>query len=76
MHQPVDTPVVARFVFKEDRAHEFTFDGRLVMEVQLETTNEAMEYVEQFADALVDANVLIDGTSVVNLSDFLFKEGE
>ena len=74
MHQPVETPVVARFVFKPERAHEFTEDGRQVIEVQLDTTDEAMDYVQQFEDALIDANVLINGASVVNLSDFLHDD--
>ena len=76
MHQPLDLPVVARFVFKPERAAEFSEDGRQVIELALDSTDEAMDYVDQFNSALLDANVLVDGTRVVNLSDFLLPGSE
>jgi len=76
MHQSLDLPVVARFVFKVDRAAEFTEDGRQVTEMVLESADEAMIYVDQFGDALLDANVLVDGANVINLSGFLLASDE
>ena len=75
-HNHTDIPVVARFVFKPDRAAEFTEDARQVIEMALDSTDEAMDYIEQFADALLDANVLINGANVVHLSDFLTPHDE
>lgn len=70
MHQPISSPIKARFEFLPDRAKEFTFDDRLVVEMELETMDEVIEFTEQFKDALVDCNVLFNGAQVVNLSQF------
>ena len=76
MPQASHFPVVARFVFKPDRAAEFSEDGRQVVELAMDSTDEAMDYVDQFNDALLDANVLVDGARVVSLSDFLLSNEE
>ena len=70
MQPDFDFPTIARFVFKQERAEEFTFDGRPVMEMAFENIDEVMICVEEFSDALVDAHVLVDGVRVVNASDY------
>ena len=69
--------IVARFQFNPTRAHEFldTIDHNgdeyqpTVTELQVEDVEEVMDYVRQFADALIDCNAIING-KVINLSDF------
>ena len=70
-------PIIARFQFNPDRAHEFLevvdHDGDeyqpTVTELQVDDIEEVMEYVRQFDDALIDCNAIING-KVINLSDF------
>ena len=71
MHQQFETadPIVARFSFKPDRAHEFLEDGQQVTQLEFESVDAVYEAAVQFADALLDANAIIDG-NVVNLSDY------
>ena len=64
-----DFPIVARYVFHADRAHEFTEDGRTVVEMGADSIQEVMHYSEEFADALEDVVVLLEGQVVV-LSDY------
>jgi hypothetical protein len=69
--------IVARFNFKQSRASEFLdiveLDGKefqpTVTELQVEDIEEVMDYVDQFNDALLDCNAIVDG-KVINLSDF------
>ena len=68
MQQSYD-PVVARFTFSPDRASEFLDEGRLVTQIDCDTIEEVMEYVSEFGDAIVDANVIVEGKAI-NLSDF------
>ena len=71
MQQPTNA-IFARFTFKPDRAHEFTDDGREIIELVLEEIEEVQEYCEQFKEALLDVNAIVNGT-VVNLSDFTYE---
>lgn len=65
------TPIIARFTFHADRAEDFTFDGRQVIEMELDTIDEVQEYCEQFQDALLDVQAIVNGR-VVCLSDFSY----
>lgn len=66
--------ITARFTFRPDRAAEFLDEpGRLVTQMDFETVDEVMEVVNQFQDALVDVNAIINGR-VVNLVDFADEE--
>ena len=68
--------VVARFYFLPDRANEFLFEeGQLISEILLDTTEEALEYVMEFNDALENASFLVNG-SVIELGDFLVEGAE
>ena len=68
--------VVARFHFLPDRANEFLFEeGQLISEILLDTTEEALEYVMEFNDALENASFLVNG-SVIELGDFLVEGAE
>ena len=61
--------IPVRFTFQADRAHEFLDDGRLVTQMEFETVDEIIEVTNEFRDALVDANAIING-KVVSLADF------
>jgi hypothetical protein len=62
--------IVARFIFHPEYASQFLFDeGQTVSELVLDSAEEALDYVVQFEDALVDASFLINGR-VVELADF------
>ena len=68
--------ITARFTFRPERASEFLEDeGRLVTQMEFETVDEIMECIEEFKDALVDVNAIING-QVVNLVDFPADEEE
>ena len=67
--------VVLRLTFKADSAADFLLDdqianGQLVVERDDYTLDEAYDFLHAFASCLEDAQVLIDGTKVVTLSDF------
>ena len=47
--------------------------GRLVTQMEFSTVDEIMEIINQFDDALVDVNAIING-QVVNLTDFTEEE--
>ena len=64
-----DYSVVARYVFSADRAHEFTDDGRTVVEMGADSVEEVMVYSEEFRGALEDVIVFVEG-QVVSLSDY------
>jgi hypothetical protein len=70
MRPDLGLPTIARFIFKEERAKDFTFDSRPIMEMAFESIDEVMISVEEFDDALVDAYILVDGIHVVNASDY------
>jgi len=62
--------IIARFIFHPEYASQFLFDeGQTVSELVLDSAEEALDYVVQFEDALVDASFLINGR-VVELADF------
>jgi hypothetical protein len=62
--------IIARFIFHPEYASQFLFDeGQTVSELVLDNAEEALDYVVQFEDALVDASFLINGR-VVELADF------
>ena len=71
------TPIIARFQFNPDLAHEFLdvidYDGDqyqpTVTEIQVDDIEEVMDYVRQFENALIDCNAIVNG-KVINLSDF------
>ena len=73
----MSNPIIARFQFSPDRAHEFLetvhHDGDeyqpTVTELQVDDIEEVMDYVRQFDDALIDCNAIVNG-KVINLSDF------
>ena len=68
MHQTSTDPIVARFTFTSERASEFLDDGRLVTQIDCDSVEEVMTYLDQFGDAIVDCSAIVDG-KVVNLSD-------
>ena len=77
MHEPfTEELITARFTFHPERASEFLEDeGRLVTQMEFETVDEIMECIEEFKDALVDVNAIING-QVINLVDFPADEEE
>ena len=75
MHEPIGS-VVTRITFKPDNAADFLFEddvaaGRLVQERDDMTVEEATEFVGEFLDCLDEVQILIDGTKVVTMSDFI-----
>lgn len=74
--------VIVRFTFKPEDASDFLFEedvaaGRYVQERDDLDLDEAIEFIEQFESSLQDAQILIDGSRVVTMSDFLEgAEGE
>lgn len=75
MHEPIGS-VVTRITFKADSAADFLFEddvaaGRLVQERDDMTVEEATEFVGEFIDCLDEVQILIDGTKVVTMSDFI-----
>ena len=76
MHQTYDT-VVLRLTFKPDSAADFLFEedveaGRFIQERNDYTLEEAADFIQEFHECLQDAQVLVDGKKVVNLSDFSY----
>jgi len=71
MHEPFTEELIsARFTFRPERAAEFLEEpGRLITQMEFETVDEIMEVIQQFDDALVDVNAIING-QVINLADF------
>ena len=68
--------VVLRLTFKPDSASDFLFEedvqtGRLVQERNDYTLDEAADFIREFSSSLEDAQVLINKSAVVNLSDFI-----
>ena len=74
MNQTTD-PVTARFTFDPERAGEFLDEGRLVTQMDFDTISELMEVINEFKDALVDVNAIVNGQQI-NLSDFPMEDGE
>ena len=68
MHQTSADPIVARFTFTPERASEFLDDGRLVTQIDCDSIEEVMTYLDQFGDAIIDCSAIVNG-QVVNLSD-------
>jgi len=64
--------VIARFTFKPDRAHEFSEDGRQIVEMELDDVSEVIEFCEDFKSAILDVQALVDGRTI-SLSDFTFS---
>ena len=67
--------VILRLTFKADSAADFLLDdqtanGQLVVERDDYTLEEAYDFLHEFHNCLDDAQVLIDRTKVVTLSDF------
>lgn len=76
MHQTCDT-VVLRLTFKPDSATDFLFEedveaGRYIQERNDYTLEEAADFIQEFHESLQDAQILVDGKKVVNLSDFSY----
>ena len=68
--------ITARFTFHPERAGEFLEDeGRLVTQMEFETVDEILECIDEFKDALVDVNAIVNG-QVINLVDFPADEEE
>ena len=68
--------VVLRLTFKPDSASDFLFEedvaaGRLVQERNDYTIEEAADFIRDFSSCLEDAQVLVNKSVVVNLSDFI-----
>lgn len=67
--------VILRLTFKPDSAADFLLDeqiatGQYVVERDDYTLDEAYDFLHEFHNCLQDAQVLIDGSKVVTLSDF------
>jgi hypothetical protein len=64
-----ETPIIARFSFKPERAGEFLEGTQTITQLEIDSIDEVMDYVVQFDDALIDACAIVNG-QVVSLSDF------
>lgn len=76
MKGPEAPEVVARFSFKKDRAHEFNDDGRQVVEMDSLTIEEVVRFSKEFCDSLDDICILIDGSKVVYMTDYLYESSQ
>ena len=69
------TTIRARFEFQPDRAAEFIEqpeDGiQTICELEFDEPEELITYCEDFREALIDVNAIINGQDI-NLSDFPF----
>ena len=63
------SPIHARFEFAEDRAAEFGWDGQSIVELEVDTVEEIVEYCEQFGDAIIDCTASVNG-KVISASEF------
>lgn len=73
--------VITRFTFKPDSADHFLFkedveQGRLVQERDDLTIDEAAEFIQAFSSSLDDAQIFINNSVVVSLSDFIEEADE
>ena len=73
MHQPSDQ-ITARFEFKPDRASDFLMSpDQLITQIEFPADEDGIDeltaYIDQFADAIVDVNAIVNG-SVLTLADF------
>lgn len=55
------SPVIARFQFKQDRAHEFCFGKSLFAEQEFDDVQDVIAFCEEFGDALVDVIANVNG---------------
>lgn len=67
--------VILRLTFRADSAADFLLEdqianGQLVVERDDYTLDEAYDFLQDFSSCLEDAQILIDGSKVVTLSDF------
>ena len=60
--------IIARFQFTEESAHLFSETGSTIVEQMLDTIEEVIEFCDEFGDAIVDVNCIVNG-QVVSLSD-------
>lgn len=63
-------PITVRFEFAEDRADEFGWDGQSIVELEVDSVEEILEYCEQFGDAIVDCTASVNGR-VISASEFV-----
>ena len=65
--------ITARFEFRADRAAEFIEQEeggiQTITQLDFDDTEELIAYCEEFREALVDVNAIINGVDI-NLSDF------
>ena len=62
-------PIHARFEFAADRAAEFGWDGQSIVEIEVESVQEILEYCDQFGDAIIDCTASVNG-KVISASEF------
>ena len=72
----MEETVVLRLTFRPDSVSDFLFEddviaGQLVVERGDYTLEEAYDFIREFSSCLIEAQILIDGSRVVNLSDFV-----
>lgn len=60
--------IIARFQFTEEAAPLFSETGSPIVEQLLEGIEEVIEFCDEFGDAIVDVNCIING-QVISLSD-------
>jgi hypothetical protein len=65
-----DTPIIARYTFRLDRADEFSYEGHQIIEMAFDEVKEAYEFAVEFRDALLDVTVLTADGDVITLSDY------
>lgn len=61
--------IIGRFQFHPDRASEFSDDGTEIVEVEVDTIEEFIDYCTEFESALIDAVVFFNGQTI-SVKDF------
>lgn len=80
MTATTEDTVILRLSFRPDSVSDFLFEddvisGQLVVERNDYTLEEAYDFIREFSSCLTDAQILIDKSRVVSLSDFFeFEE--
>ena len=53
--------IIARFEFTAESAADFSETGSVFVEQMLDSTDEVIEFCEEFGDSLVDCTVNVNG---------------
>jgi len=71
MHQSMSAKerYIVRFTFKPGEARDFAYGDQQVVEMELDSLEEIVEYCKEFQESLLDVNAIVGGR-VINASDF------